>query len=150
MSQSTIQGFGLTTLDLEPPKVNPEISENITQTLDRLMVWDTINKHWVQVTGNADGAILVTSSAPSSQAPRFGRVVIGAAASRLFNVNNLRKQIVLKFQTDIDQFIGFDNTVTVGNGIQMHPGEFLSIDNYTGEIWGLNGVAGKSIQFIEV
>jgi hypothetical protein len=142
-------GFGLTTLDLEPNNALPDVSEDIQQALSRLLVFDTNNNRWVPVTGNTDGALLVTFSAPTSQAPAYGNVLVPVAAGIIFNANPLRKQLVMEFTTSAECYIGFNALLTVANGFLQAPGSVLSIDNYTGPIWGIAAIAFQFIRWME-
>lgn len=147
---STKPGFATTTLDLEPPNPIPDVSDGIQQSLAYLMVWDTSNNRWVPLTGNVDGASLVTFAAPQSQAPRYGTVVIPVAAGIIFNSNPLRKQLIIEMTTTAPVWLGFSSALTGANGYQCGPGTYFSIDNYTDVIWGISPFGIQNARYIEV
>lgn len=149
MGQSSVDGFGRTTFDIEPSKLSPDVSDDIQRALSMLLAWDTVNHRWQGVTVNQDGAILTTSAAPQIQAPRYGSIVIPVAAGIIFNVNLLRRQLIIEMTTGAPVWLGFDSGLTSANGFQCGPGTFFSIDNYTGVVWGISPFGAQFGRYIE-
>lgn len=149
MSQSSVDGFGRTEFDLEPVKLNPEVTEDIQQTLSRLLLWDRINRRWIAPSANPDGQMNVTFAGVAINNIRYGTIIVPAATGMLFAANNYRRQLIIEvYSTEI--YIGFSAATALGNSIRLSAGSVFSIDNYIGEVWGLTGTVPASNAYIEV
>lgn len=150
MGHATLSGFGNTVNDIEPLKPIPDISENIQQTLTRLMLWDNVNKIWRDAASDIDGRLIISMSGVSLNQANFGVVGAAALASLIFPVNPNRREIVFENVSTTDLWIGFNNALTTVNGFRIPRGGIYSNDRYTGEYWIIAlGLAPSSLAWQE-
>lgn len=149
MPKAVIDGFGRSNADIEPLDPSPDISQNVQQTLARLMVWDYTNHQFKLVASDIDGRLIISMSGVQINTAQHGAVfpVAGAFNIRPANVN--RRYLVLYNNTGNILYIGFTAGVTAANGFMFMPGTVYTDNIYTGEYWGIQPLFAGDIRFME-
>lgn len=80
-------------------------------------------------------------------------ITVGVVAVSLLAANTNRKSVLI--QSDVANsgiiYIGYDNTVGSGKKVAtLLPGSSFSVDDYTGQIYAISGVAGQKVSASEV
>lgn len=149
MSKSVIDGFGRTDSDLEPFDPSPDISGNVQQTLDRLMIWDKANRIWRKVASDIDGRLIISMSGVSINTAQNYAVSCGVTATQLLASNPLRRKFVFFNNGAFKIFLGFTNAVSAANGFPLASGATWVEDAYNGDIWGISPSGADDIRVMD-
>lgn len=121
---------------LRPSKeiIKPDVSEDIQQTLARLMGWDYLVEQWRPALTDADGRLMVnTSSLKTDVVTQVGGSVGGGSVA-VFNNNTSRKVYWLQATGTGDIYISLSTTFTLSSAIKLLPGAMWIDDVYTGQV----------------
>lgn len=91
----------------------------------------------------------VTSVPTGASSAASGQVAVDTTADLVANLRATRRSITVKnLSATITAYIGSTNGVTTANGMELKPGESISID-FTGTIYGITGSSNATIAYLE-
>ncbi len=149
MPKAVIEGFGRSNADLQPPDPSPEISGNVQQSLDRLLVYDYTAKMFRLAAGDIDGRLIISMSGVQVNNAVYGFMPIAVGAFLLKAANPNRRQILFFNNTGAIVYLGFNGLVTAANGFVFAPGAVYSDNLYTGEYWAFQALPNGDIRYME-
>lgn len=84
----------------------------------------------------------------ANRSASYGAVTVGTAAVQIRAANENRGSLLVQNNGAAAVFVGADNAVTTGNGIQVGPGGSVSL-TIAGAVWARSGAAGNSVRWLE-
>jgi len=76
-------------------------------------------------------------------------VSVGVAAGVIVAANEDRKAVTIQNLDADNVYIGFDNTVTVNNGYLLRQYGSITMDRYTGAVYGISDAAASDVRYLE-
>ncbi len=149
MAKSTRDGFGRTNMALEELVLDPNISDDITQTLGRIMGFNYITRQWVGLATDIDGRLVISQSGVQTNQAIAGTVNVLLTATLIRPENPNRRQILLVNNGTTMSYIGFNAGVTALLGFPLPPGSTYEDSLYTGEYWGIAITSFCNFRFME-
>jgi hypothetical protein len=149
MSKATLDGFGRTTIGLEPFKPSPDVTEQINQAVSYLCVWDYTNEIWRPVASDVDGRLVVSMAGISINTAINAAITCGVAATLLLPNKPSRRKFALYNNSATVVYIGFSATVSAVNGFPLASGAAFVEEAYSGEIWGISGGGAANMRYME-
>jgi len=123
-------------------------------------VYGTLSKEFLDILDNRSAALQAATLAGilaelqgDTADEGFNRVAVGAAATLIRAANANRKSIIIQHAPDGVGHVclGFDNTVTVAKYfISLAPGDWYSVSDYRGTIYGIRTAGATNAQYGEV
>lgn len=147
--KSNKRGFG--NVDIVPDKLfyQPDISEDIQQSLSRLLGWDALNEIFKLLGVDAEGRLLVSSGATKTDTITYTIIEVETTATLVVNQNNNRKQYLLQNLSGSVTWIGFDGNVDENLGYKLAVDASFGDDVYVGAIYALNTTGNANLLLIE-
>lgn len=141
MAKVRTKQFERTDLEFVPFERDPDVSDEITQALARMMGWDYVNELWRRFRVDATGAISVVTAPSTSAQLENASITVAGAADLLVAANANRRSIRL-FNQGPDPIVIDDTAgVSVASGYPLPSGGEWFSDTYKGDIFALiNGV----------
>jgi len=90
------------------------------------------------------------SDVPKAANASFKSVSCGTTATLLSGSRSYRGSVMLVNNSDITVFIGYDNSVTVNNGIPLSPSAVWSEDRWSGDVYGIVASGSADIRVLEL
>lgn len=149
MGHSTLDGFGRTNVDVQPENLIPDISDNIQQVLDRLMVFDYNNHIWRAVAGDLDGRLIISLTGVQVNTGVVANMALVAGANLVRPANSNRRLVRFYNNGAAILYIGFTAAVVAGAAFPFVPGSIYTEDLYTGDIWMAAPIGGGSLVYME-
>ena len=79
----------------------------------------------------------------------YSNVSIGLAAGLIVAANTDRKAVTIQ-NVDADNVcIGFDASVTMNNGLLLRQYSAITLDRYTGAVYGISSAAASDVRYLE-
>lgn len=92
----------------------------------------------------AGGTVSVSQA---STAGNFGAITVGTSATQIRAANTSRRSISIFNNGSVTVYVGYDNTVTVSNGMPIPPGGEREL-RVTSDVYGIAGTAGQDVRYI--
>jgi len=141
--------FETTDLEIEPFERSPDLSDEIAQTLSRLLGWDYVNEIWRRLRVDATGSIGVVASPSSSAQLECSSVVVAGAADLLIAANSNRRSVRI-FNQGADPIVIDDTAgLAVATGFPLPAGGEWFSDTYRGDIFALVSGSSSTVKIIE-
>lgn len=150
MPKANKVGFADTDLELEPYDRSPVISDDIQQSLTRLMGWDDNNNIWRSALVDVEGKLKVSSSATQTDIASNGLAVVGVASIALAAANPDRRQIIIQNKGTVAIYIGFGVTPVVGTHFEIPVNGTFADDVFTGIINAIASLAAQNVIVVEM
>ena len=150
MAKSQKDGFDNTDALISPHIDLPDVSDDIQQTLARLLGWDSNNQLFRLVTVDSNGALFGSIGPQKVTTFVVTAFTVGVAAVQLFISNGSRKSLLILNNSANAIFIGPTNGVTTATGFPLAPGASYSDDLNNGPIWAISAVAGNNVRTLEL
>lgn len=149
MAKSNVDGFGRTNMGLEPMKLDPQVSEDIIQSLCRDMGFDYQNHEWRALATDLDGRLIISMSGVAINQAIGAAVNMNVAAAILLAANPNRRQVLIYNNGGLTFYLGFNNGVLAANGMPMPAGASYIDNIYTGEYWGISPGGACNVRYME-
>lgn len=149
MAKSVIDGFGRTDSDIEPFDPSPDISGNVQQTLDRLMIWDVANHIWRKAASDIDGRLVISMSGVAINIAQTYAVSAGVAASIIIPGKSTRRKFAIFNNGAFKIFVGFQPGLTAINGFPFPSGATWVEDAYIGDIWAISPSGANDLRVMD-
>lgn len=146
---TSIDGFNTLDLGLQPYVKDIPISDNLQQTLDRLMAFDVNNKTWRTLKSDSDGRLYVTTAPTQTTIAPQSNPTVGVAQSAILGANPSRKLMIIQNLGGSPIYLGFGNNITAATGFQIAPGQTFIDDHFLGVVNAISGVAGQDVRIVE-
>jgi hypothetical protein len=148
MAKSLSQNFHQTEAILDPLQRQPDISEDIQQTLSRLLGWYDFDAVWKFIRTDANGRLLVASGSGLASTVNVNNFTPGAAITSVLAANSSRMKFEIQNAGVSNVFVGFGPLLTLANTVLLSPGDVYHDDIYSGDVYCLT-FAASSIQVRE-
>jgi hypothetical protein len=142
--------FNVIDAQVEPFFITPVVSDDIQQTLSRLLGWDRNSQLWRLVETDVDGRLLVSTDATKVSVGTNSAVSVGVASTAILAANNTRRYFVLYNNGTVPIAIEYDTTAVLATGLLIPVGGMYSDDGYVGAISGIASVAAQDVRVLEV
>lgn len=149
-TESFKDGFANNDLQLDPYERKPKISDEITQTIARLLGWHDTSKQYRSILSDADGRLLVSSSPTQSSAATNSQASVGVASSQLLAANPLRKQYIIQNLGSVAIYIAFGTAAIVATHFQLPAGGIFADDVWVGAIFAISTLAAQDVRIVEM
>lgn len=77
------------------------------------------------------------------------QITIGATATIALTKNAKRVSYIIVNNSSVTIFVGASASVTTSTGLPLAAGQALSMDNYTGEVWGVVATGTATLSVLE-
>lgn len=142
-------GFNTLDLGLQPYLSDIPISDNLQQTLDRLMAFDVNNKTWRTLKSDSDGRLFVTTAPTQTSTAPQSNPTVGVAQSAILSANPSRKLMMIQNLGSAAIYVGFGNNITTATGFQIAPQQTFIDDHFLGIVNAISGSAGQDVRIVE-
>lgn len=149
MAIPLVENFNNTEAQLAPNPLFPTVSEDVIQTLTRLLAQDINNGIFRFLRADQDGRLLVTSSAVQVSTSQQPVVSVSTVAINLLPQNTSRHVFIVQNlgTNPIELFFGI--TPVFGNGLQVPANGVFIDDHYLGKIDAIAGSGSNSTRVVE-
>lgn len=149
MPKVRTKNFEHTDLEFVPFERSPDLSDDITQALSRLLGWDYTNEIWRRLRVDDSGAIGVVVAPSASAQLETSSVTVAGAADLLVPANANRRSIRL-FNQGPDPIVIDDVAgVSLASGYPLPSGGEWFSDTYKGDIFGLINGTTSTVKTME-
>lgn len=142
--------FNRTDLEFHPYVEDPEVSDDIQQSLARLLAWDSANGQWRRLAVDPNGNLNIIVAQNKASSGINTAVSVSTTATLLANVNTSRKSIVIYNNGPETVFLGYDTNVSFSTGIPLTSGSAYSDDTYLGSYFGITSSGTSDVRIGEV
>lgn len=146
---TTNDGFNTLDIGVQPYLKDIAISDNLQQTLDRLMAFDLPNKTWRTLKSDSDGRLYVTTAPTQTSTAPQSNPTVGVAQSAILAANPSRKLMMIQNLGSNAIYIGFGNNITTVTGFQIPSGATFIDDHFLGVVNAISGTAGQDVRIVE-
>lgn len=150
MPRAQLNGFDQTAIGISPHDDMPQISEDITQTLGRLLGWDAINQIWRPILVGSDGSLFAAIGLIRSSTMTHSAFTATNVAQVILAANTARESYTIKNNGGVILYIGSTDAVTVGTGFPINPGEAYSDELYTGAVYAIVSAGSTDCRILEL
>lgn len=140
---------------VEDLKFSPKFLKNLwvnnvlTRTLARLVGWT--GKRPVMLRCTSDGRLHTTTVGSGKLTGSYCQVPIIATATLIKAGYDERLDLVIENQGTADVYVGFNDAVTIGNGLKLAPGASISFSqSYLGAVYGIVAAGTESVGYMEI
>lgn len=149
MAKSTKPGFGDSDIGMSPYLPFPNLSEDIQQTLARLLGWDYLSFVYRSLIVDSDGRLLVSTSPTKSDSAVNSAVTVDNVGVTLLANNPLRKSYVIQNLGANIVYVRFGLVPLVATGIAVDTNGVLTDDIYTGIITAITSAGNSDVRITE-
>lgn len=150
MAESYKDGFGNTDLQLDPYDKKPTISDNIQQTIARLLGWHAASLTYKTILADTDGRLLVSSSPTQSALATSSQANVLLVSVQLLAANPNRKQYILENLGANPIFLGFGSNAIAASGFSLPSGGIFADDVWVGAITAIALVGSNDVRIVEM
>jgi hypothetical protein len=144
------EGFANTDLEISSYNPYPEISEDIQQTLARLLAFDILNDRNKSLICDSDGRLYVSTATTPSNVAVNSAAVVGVATSQILAANGSRKQVTIQNLGTVAVYISYGTPATLATGYQIPSGGSYIENVYTGAINAISSLAAQDVRIVEI
>ena len=148
MQASVKLGFGDSDAQLEPPIQQPKVSEDIQQTLSRLLGWNSGTDRFLLVAVDVEGRLLVSQSTTKASTGVITRVTLTGSDQLVLNSNDFRRGFRLLNRGATTVKVAFETPIGTSYFTLDANGTYYD-DVYSGNVY-LNGTAANVVEVIEL
>ncbi len=142
--------FAQSDLQLFPFEPNLEVSDQIQRAVSFGYGWHSTSERWKSILVDADGRVLVSSSATQAASGSFSNTVVGAAALAVLGENLTRRQYIIQNLGTVAIYLGFTSALTVANGLQIPVNGVWIDDKYVGAVYLISSLAAQDVRYQEI
>jgi len=128
----------------------PEISEDVQQTLSRLLGYDLGNGIYRRLLCDSDGRLYVSTSVTQGAVAVNSAVTVSLASIQLAAANGSRKSIYIQNLGANAIYVNYGATASIVTGLQIPSGGTFIEDRYLGIITAIALVAGNDVRIVEM
>lgn len=126
------------------------VSDDIQQTLARLVGYDPNAKTFRFIPVDSDGRLLVGSGGIRTNAAVISAVDVLITATLLINENLDRNALnIYNNGTDV-VYLGFTSSVVIADGFPVEAGANFYTENYTGKIYAISPAITSNVRLMEI
>lgn len=144
------QGFANTDLQIEGYNAYPDISDNIQQTLARLLGFDANNQIYRALLTDPDGRLYVSTSATQAASAVNSQVTVGVVSVALVSQNNSRRSLTIQNLGAAPIYLAYGQAALVATGIQIPSNGIYIEDRYLGAVNAISSAAGNDVRILEI
>jgi hypothetical protein len=141
--------FWFIDIELDEPKIEGKLSDDLQDTLARLAGWYDAGKTFKKVNVDSQGRLLVSLNAGQIGNLSTSKPAVAAVAVKLLDANINRRRWEIRNNGVSDVAWGVDNSVTLANGVTLGVGQLDGDDVYIGALWAISSAAGATLTVIE-
>jgi len=130
-------------------KITP-ISDDIQQSLARMLVWDYANKQWVLPIADTDGRILVSTSPTKATANNSSNPTVTTTSAAILSENTSRKQALIQNTGAVSVYLGFGEDATVATGFLLIPDAIYIMDVWLGSVTAIVSAGTSTLNIQEM
>lgn len=135
MAKSIFDGLSHNELALDPYTNNPDISENIQQTISMLQAWNEALQTFKFVRMDNVGRLLVSFSPPSAPFVSQTNPAVGVAYGQVLAENQNRRYFLVYHGGTQAAYITYQAAGLDATSILIPPGSTFSDDLWTGAVY---------------
>jgi hypothetical protein len=147
--RSLLRNFSSTNLELDPYDRNPEINEDVAQSIVYLLARHSASEVWKMLTCDTDGRLLVSTSATQTDSGVNSAPSVDNTADVILASNPNRRQYAIYNNGTVIVYLGFGNTPTTALGFPLPVGAVWTDDVFTGEIMGITAAVACELRVVE-
>lgn len=148
MAKSVKKGFGDTDIQLEPPSIFVDISNDIQQTIARLFGWNETQERFLLLNADNDGRLLVSQSTTKTDTGTLTRITLTGSTQLAIATNDFRRAFRLINTGATSVQVGFITPITTSYFTLVANGTYFD-DIYSGNVY-INGTASNIVEVIEL
>jgi len=149
MSKSIKANVNRTDLALNPNPVQPDVDEKLIQSFARLLIWDSSNEIWKLALSDADGRLLVTTSATQASVANQPQINVALVSIQLLAANPSRRLVIIQNLGANPIFVNFGSTALAASGLQIGSGQTFIDDHTNGVINAIALVGSNDVRIVE-
>ena len=149
MAVSNMEGFERVDIALSPFDSDPTISEDIQQTLTRLMAWNVANKRFELVRLNSDGSLAFTIGEGRVNTGLVTITSVGIVAVIILPSNSDRRYFSVVNAGGATVYIGFTSGVAPSTGYPIPPGGTFGNDVFYGTLYAVTSAGATDVRVLE-
>lgn len=135
MAKSLFVGISHNEIQLDPNFTNPDISDNIQQTIARLEGWNEATNKFNLLRSDNVGRLLVSLAPPQAPFVNQTAVVVVAAEALILPANQNRRLYIIQNQDINPIFISYTAGFVIGRMIEVASGTLWSDDLWNGDVF---------------
>ena len=143
-------GFNRYQGGFNPYDVSPNVSEDIQQTLSRLVGWDIAGEQWRDIIVDSDGRVLTSSGATVATIAAHSNPTVGLVSVALLPSNPDRNSFTIFNNSGNDIEIQYAATAVLGQGIVLKPSVLFIEDTWSGAVSAISSVAANNVRVLEL
>lgn len=144
------RGFYDTNLEMQPYIPTRDVSDDIQQTLDRLLGWYDAGKYWQAVQVDNTGRLLTSPSSVPVTTGTASQKNVTTADIEILAANSSRNYWIIKnFGSDV-VYVTLGVTALTTTGYPLSPGDQIGDTIYKGSIRGIAASGTQDMRIIEV
>lgn len=147
--KSILQGFNNLYVGLQPYDIEPNVSDDIQQTLSRMQGFDYSGGLWRPLKVDTDGRLSVSTSPTQGATGVNSAVSVGTSSTLVIAANASRRQLLLSNQGLQTIYITFGATAVLATGFPLPSLGGIFLDTYTGVVSAIAGTAGQDLRVVE-
>lgn len=149
MVQSAFVGFGNTDLLLNPQDLTPTISDNIQQTLSRLMAFYEAGLLFKALRCDVSGRLLVSQAEVAQSVVSQSAVTVTTSETTILPANVNRKKFLIQNLGSYDIYLYFTTGLAVTSALVLYAGSTFEDNSYVGIVYGKTSTGSANIRVVE-
>lgn len=150
MAKAIKRGFYDVNFLVIPRERDEDISDNIQQTLSRLLGFDDSNNRFDLVKIDTDGRLLVSSSQTKTDSANNSQVAPTTSDITVLAANPDRKQYIIQNVGGVDVYLNFGATVVTGTDMLLAAGATFIDEIYQGTVTGKTISGTADLRVVEM
>jgi hypothetical protein len=142
--------FAQTDLQLEPFLPDLSVEDLLQRAISFGYGWHSTSERWKALLADADGRLLVSTSATQAATGSFNNSVVGTTAAAVLGENLTRRQFVIQNLGTVPIYLGYTSSLTTSNGLQIPVNGVWIDDKYVGAVYLISGTAAQDIRYQEI
>lgn len=131
-------------------KDNPEVTDELTQTIARIVGYDTGNKLYRFLRCDNEGDLIVSSSSFVSNLGYVDKINVPTSSTEIAPTNYNRKQINIRNNGANNLYIAFNSDATVADGYLLKPDEVWESDHFTGQVTAISDGGTNDVRVLVI
>ena len=149
MPISNKQGFERVDIALSPFIKDPQISEDIAQTLTRLLAWNSTKDQFELVQLDSQGSLRFSQAPAPVGVGSYSQATITTTVGLVLAANADRRYFSVFNNGGVAVYVGFDTSVTTSTGFVIPIGGAIGYSFYYGSIFGIVSTGSCDLRIIE-
>jgi len=125
------------------------LGKDFLRVLAHELGWDAASEVWRPLSVNVDGSLSVGIPGGTPTDILVSHAIVGTLAVRVVEQNPRRRGLLVKNLSGGEVFLGPDSNVNPATGYSLAVGEVLSLEYYTGQVWGVSAIWDTEVCVLE-